>query len=56
MASIATATIAYSESTFWLGIGLWGLLVLCAGGLLLTARTGHTAGTLPRSSFPTRSS
>ena len=47
MASIATATIPYPEIALWLGVGLWGLFVLCAGGILLTVLTGHTAGTLP---------
>ena len=54
MTSIATATIAYPEIALWFGVGLWGLFVLCAGGILLTVLTGHTAGTLPRSPFLTR--
>ena len=40
------ASVAYPELTFWLGIGLWGLLVLCAGGILLTALRGHTGDAL----------
>ena len=45
MTSITTATLAYPDLTFWLGIGLWGLLILCAGGILLTALTGHATDT-----------
>ncbi len=56
MASIATATLAYPDLTFWLGIGLWGVFALCAGEILFTVRTGRTAATLPCSSFLPRSS
>lgn len=48
MASIATAIIAYPDLTLWLGIGLWGLFVLCAGGILLTALSGYTTATPSR--------
>lgn len=44
MASIAT--LAYPDLALWLGIGLWGLLILCAGGILFTALTGRATDTL----------
>lgn len=47
MAGIATATLAYPGLALWLGVGLWGLLTLCVGGILLTALTGRTTDVLP---------
>ncbi len=41
MWSIATATVSFAETGLWLGIGLWGLLVFCAGGIILTALRGY---------------
>lgn len=42
MSSIATGIVSCPETVFLLGMGLlWGLLVLCAGGILLTALRGR---------------
>ncbi|NOT58217.1 MAG: hypothetical protein HOP18_26740 [Deltaproteobacteria bacterium] len=49
MWSIATATVSFTEVGFWLGIGLWGLFVFCAGGIILTAIRGHKAEPLTSS-------
>jgi hypothetical protein len=49
MWSIATATVSFSEVGFWLGIGLWGLLVVSAGGIILTALRGNKTDPLTSS-------
>jgi hypothetical protein len=40
---IATATVSFSESMSWFGIGLWGLVLFSAGGLILTALRGNNS-------------
>lgn len=50
MWSIATATVSFSEIEYWLGLGLWGLLAISVGGIILTALRGNTTEPLPYSS------
>ena len=46
MWSIATVLVSFSENGFWLGIGLWGLLVGSVGSSMLTALGGTNPATL----------
>jgi hypothetical protein len=46
MWSIATATLTFSEIGLWLGIGLWSLLVVSAGGITLAALREHRTASL----------
>ena len=42
MWSIATATVSFAEVGFWLGIGLWTLLLGSVWGIALTALRGNS--------------
>lgn len=47
MSSIATGIVSCPETIFLLSMGLlWGLLVVSAGGILLTALRGHRTESL----------
>ncbi len=50
MLSIATATVSFAEVEFWLGVGLWTLLIGSVWGIALAALHGHSTELQSRSS------
>ena len=50
MLSIATSTVEFAEVGYWLGVGLWTLLLGSIWGIALIALRGNSAAPLARSS------